>query len=205
MCLKPWQVSIHTKYLEIILVQKVTELPFHPQNQLELFPIYALLWAPSQRSGWFTRFVRLRMNVKNDWPVALISILSKVLEANIHSKVINFICPKLLKQQQQHGFMNKWSCVTQSLTYFSKIFNSIGENCPSDVLYRDLQKAFNSVLHEELLFKLWVFGIIGQLWSWFKPLVKWFPLCFLNRVSSNHLPVLSVVLQGSILGPFSDI
>ena len=37
-----------------------------------------------------------------------------------------------------------------------------------DIVYLDLCKAFDSVPHGELLFKLWRIGITGSLWSWFK-------------------------------------
>ena len=72
----------------------------------------------------------------------------------------------------------------------------------ADVLYLDFKKAFDSVSHQELLFKLWQMGITGPLWSWFQ--------CYLSGrshyvsvdgESSLSLPVLSGVPQGSILGP----
>ena len=37
-----------------------------------------------------------------------------------------------------------------------------------DAVYIDFQKAFDSVPHNELLFKLWNIGINGSLWKWFK-------------------------------------
>ena len=35
-----------------------------------------------------------------------------------------------------------------------------------DVIYLDFRKAFDSVAHNELLYKLWNFGITGNLWLW---------------------------------------
>ena len=57
----------------------------------------------------------------------------------------------------------------------------------SDVVYLDLNKAFDSVPHEELLFKLWRLGITGPLWKWFlgdrQHFVHFEPLfCQLGRV-----------------------
>ncbi len=41
---------------------------------------------------------------------------------------------------------------------------------PTDVVYLDLSKAFDSVSHNKLLlvYKLWMLGIAGPLWQWFK-------------------------------------
>ena len=91
-----------------------------------------------------------------------------------------------------------WHSETQ--VYFTMYFNI--SNNPTDTIYLDFTKAFNSVSHNELLLKLWSIGITGNLWRWFE--------CYLTnriqRVSVNNflstpLPVISGVPQGSILGP----
>ena len=65
-----------------------------------------------------------------------------------------------------------------------------------------LRKLFDSVSHNELLYKLWKMGITGNLWSWFQSYLS----CRSHYVSfdsssSDTLPVISGVPQGSILGP----
>ena len=54
----------------------------------------------------------------------------------------------------------------------------------TDVIYTDFKKAFNTVPHDELLFKLWSIGCVS-----------------INNKRSSMLPVLSGVPQRSILGP----
>ena len=46
----------------------------------------------------------------------------------------------------------------------------MSEKTPLSLLqqYFDIQKAFNTVPHDKLLFKLWINGINGSLWVWFK-------------------------------------
>ena len=38
----------------------------------------------------------------------------------------------------------------------------------TNVIYLDFRKAFDSVAHNELLYKLWKHGITGDLWLWFR-------------------------------------
>ena len=66
-----------------------------------------------------------------------------------------------------------------------------------DAVYIDFRKAFDSVPHSELLFKLWNIGINGSLWKWFKSYLNNRLQCVsVNNHLSNCLPVLSGVPTG---------
>ena len=72
----------------------------------------------------------------------------------------------------------------------------------TDVIYFDFKKAFDSVPHNELLFKLKSMGISGNLWLWFESYLFNHQQCVkINNKYSHLLPVLSGIPQGSILGP----
>ena len=87
----------------------------------------------------------------------------------------------------------------QLLIFFNILHNSSSQ---IDVIYLDFRKAFDSVAHNELLLKLWNFGIIGKLWSWVKAyLANRVQYVSVGHSNSSSLPVLSGVPQGSILGP----
>ena len=73
-----------------------------------------------------------------------------------------------LKYPNQFGFMKNRSCLSQLLTSYTEIYKSINTNQHSDIVFLDFSKAFDSVPHAELLYKLWMIGITGSLWLWFK-------------------------------------
>lgn len=133
-------------------------------------------------------------------PISLLCILSKVMESIVYNKIIDFLRPKLSKAQ--FGFLPHRSSIIQLLTCYQEVVDAFECRMPTDILYLDLKKAFDSVPHQELLFKLWRMGVTGSLWSWFQAYLK-------NRLhfvhykgfSSPTLPVLSGVPQGSVLGP----
>ena len=138
--------------------------------------------------------------VNNYRPISLLCVLSKALESIIHKKIIPFIRP--LISHHQFGFLKNRSCLSQLLTSFSEIFTSIESGGVADVLYLDFKKAFDTVPHNELLFKLWSIGITGPLWLWFKNYLSGRShYVDIDGVSSTLLPVISGIPQGSILGP----
>ena len=138
--------------------------------------------------------------VKNYRPISLLCTVSKVLERLVYNKIIDFIHPSL--SNFQFGFLRGRSSLQQLLLFVKSILMDNHKKCQSDVIYLDLRKAFDSVSHHILLKKLWCFGICGELWLWFKAyLSSRSQYVSINHISSDPLPVLSGVPQGSILGP----
>ena len=138
--------------------------------------------------------------ITNYRPISLLCTTSKVPERLIYNKIIDFIRPKLSKHQ--FGFLNKRFYLSQLVTSFAYIFDEVDKGTPVDVVYLDFRKAFDSVPHDELLFKMWRLGITGPLWYWFQAyLTNRQHYVFVDGISSNLLPVLFGVPQGSILGP----
>ena len=138
--------------------------------------------------------------ISNYRPIFLLCIVAKAMESLVYDKIIDFIRPRL--SSVQFGFLSNRSSTAQLLTCYNDVVSAFENRISTDVLCLDLQKAFDSVPHQELLFKLWRIGITGNLWSWFEAyLSNRFHFVNYNGYSSPPLPVLSGVPQGSVLGP----
>ena len=102
----------------------------------------------------------------------------------------------------QFGFSAGRSCVTQLLATLKDCMQNLDENKPTDVVYLDLQKAFDTVPHNRLITKLQGYGIKGDLCNWIQDfLSEREQFVSVGNQSSGYSKVTSGVPQGSVLGP----
>ena len=141
-------------------------------------------------------------NPNNYRPISLLSILSKVLEKHIYSLIVDFLAEHHLLSDAQWGFLPGRSTVSALLSTVHHWFELLEDGKEVCVVFLDFKKAFNSVPHIPLLEKLQRIGLDAHLIMWIKNyLTLRMQSVAVDGATSNPMPVLSGVPQGSVLGP----
>ena len=134
-------------------------------------------------------------------PVALTSILCKVLERIICSAIMSFLMTNGLLSEQQHGFVRGRSCQTNILLCLEQWTDILDGGNGVDVAYFDYAKAFDKVSHRLLLIKLRAYGIDGKLLTWLRAyLENRQQRVAVGNALSDWLEVVSGTTQGTVLG-----
>lgn len=143
-----------------------------------------------------------RSDCKNYRPISLTCTLCKVFERLLKDVMLDFLLKNDLLNHSQHGFVPNRSCGSALLTFLEKVTSNVDNRKSVDVIYLDFSKAFDSVPHNYLIYKLRSFGFDGIVIK----LIKSFlsdrqQKVTIGKFSSTYLPVTSGVPQGSVLGP----
>ena len=143
-----------------------------------------------------------RDDMDNYRPISILPILSKILERAVQFQLVEFLETHKLFSKFQCGFRRNHS--TQSAITFltDTIRRNIDDGCITGAIFVDFRKAFDTIDHKMLLYKLGMFGICGNELQWFENyLSNRMQSVFTGGVLSNPQPLISGVPQGSILGP----
>lgn len=135
-------------------------------------------------------------------PISLLSAMSKILELVIKEKLLNHIHSISASHPYQFGF-SQMKSTSHAITFLSEnIHSAAGKKLPTLAVSIDLQKAFDTVWINGLIFKLkllnfpkYLILLIFRFLSGRSFQVK------LNNAFSNPFPINAGVPQGSILGP----
>lgn len=143
-----------------------------------------------------------RLNINNYRPISTLSVLNKILEKLLATRIMNFLESSKLIYTHQYGFRRGCSTFTAASELVDQVYGAIDHKQISGVLFLDLKKAFDTIDHNLLLQKISYYGLRG------------IPLTLLESYLSNRRQFVSVngvnsepreisigVPQGSVLGP----
>ena len=108
------------------------------------------------------------LNSNNYRPISLLSNINKIIEKLIHSRLYNFLSLHTCIYNLQFGFRKMHSTNHALLSLTEDIRKALDNNLFAAGVFIDLQKAFDTVDHEILLYKLNYYGIRGVANDWFR-------------------------------------
>ena len=115
---------------------------------------------------------------------------------------MQFLEDNQLLSDAQHGFRRGRSCVTNLLYCLERWTEAVDRGNTVHAVYIDFKKAFDSVPHHRLLYKLSRIGIRGRLLTWIENfLIGRSQTVHISDKQSAKVAVESGVPQGSVLGP----
>ena len=142
-----------------------------------------------------------RSTAKNNCPVTLLSVVSKVFEKLVNNRIVNHLEKCGFFSDFQYGFRSCQSTadlLTVVSDSIARAFNWSGAN---QAVTLNISKAFDGVWHAGLLHKLKSYGISGQILGLISFLSNSQLQVVLDEKSSQEYPVNAEVPQGYILGP----
>ena len=102
----------------------------------------------------------------------------------------------------QHGFRPGYSCTSKLINIVEHLAKDMDSQKQIDMIFLNFPKAFDTVHHQCVLTKMQYYGINNKIYHWISNwLTKQSQRVLVNGDSSNYVPVISGVPQGTVLSP----
>ena len=135
-------------------------------------------------------------------PISLLSIFEKIMEKLMHYRLSKFLSSQNILYKYQYGFRSHYSTSLALIELTDNLYFHLDQREALAGIYLDLQKAFDTVDHDILLYKLSNYGVRGHVLDWFRSyLTDRQQFVSIRNVHSNAGKLCCGVPQGSVLGP----
>lgn len=140
--------------------------------------------------------------LSNYRPISTLSVIDKVLEKLLVSRIVEYISRFGFMYSHQYGFRKGSSTLAATCDLVEEIYDTLDKRQLVGGLFIDLKKAFDTVNHKLLIQKLECYGIRGIP----KQLIESYLMgrsqyVVIDDCASPQLPITIGVPQGSNLGP----
>lgn len=158
------------------------------------------IWKTGEITAIYKKGSRNQCN--NYRPITLSCILCKILESIIRDFIIEHMNKHCLFSNQQYGFLPGRSSSLQLLKALDDWTEALDKGGTVEAIYLDFSKAFDTVPHKRLLYKIAHYGIRGKIFSWLRDfLTERTQRVKIKEEISSSFKTISGIPQGSVLGP----
>ena len=107
------------------------------------------------------------LNPENYRPVAIIPVLSKVLERAVHNQLIQYIKENNLLNPNHHAYRDGHSTSTAVIEMIDTWIQAVEDGQLAGACFLDMSAAFDVVDHTILLDKMKIYGLTSDVIQWF--------------------------------------
>lgn len=141
-------------------------------------------------------------NINNYRPISLTSSIIKIIERMIKKRLVKYLDDKKLIIQNQSGFRKNRSTIDNIFYFKQKCLEAFNKKHKVCGVVFDIEKAFDKIWHEGLLYKMYEIKIPPKIGLWIENFLdKRRFFVYINDKVSTERNILTGVPQGSVLSP----